>query len=185
MEHVRTVNQSVMTIADCLMIQGITVMLVHQYHHNTAQAAQKQTPAAAYYSWGVNIKQKKSQVSLETLSAVGMILIIFMFMSFFAYRINSDKFSAEERSLTENQCLRISNIISGIYLSNPGAEFNITLEYNTTFESGTGIFVKSENKESFCLNKIAFTNSTDNMFKFAKKTNTSFRNVDGAVLIRG
>lgn len=115
-------------------------------------------------------------------AAVGIVLLVFIFMCFFAYRINSDRFSAEERSMTENQCLRLSNIISEIYLASPGAEFNITLDCNTTFESEKGMAVKSENMESFCHSSIPFTNGTEERFML-EKGNISLRNVNGNIMI--
>lgn len=134
----------------------------------------------------ISIKKitKKSQVSIEMVAAVGTVLLIFIFMLFFAHQITAEKRSAEERSLTENLCMRMSNMISGLYLSGPGTEFNITIDYNSTFESEKGIFVKSENKESFCHSPIAFTNGTDETFML-KKGAASFRNVDGGIVIQG
>lgn len=122
-------------------------------------------------------------MSLEALAAISSVLIIFIFMLFFAFRINEEKQSAEERSMTESQCMRLSTVLQKTYMLGPGSQFNITTDYNATFESGDAIVVKSENKESFCNPFVSFTNGTDDEFVM-EKGRILLKNIDGTILIQ-
>ncbi|PIN86407.1 hypothetical protein COV19_04975 [Candidatus Woesearchaeota archaeon CG10_big_fil_rev_8_21_14_0_10_44_13] len=126
---------------------------------------------------------KKSQASMEVVAAVGIITIIFIFMSFFAYDINRDRQSAEENSNLQSLCLKISGIVSQLYLSSPGTEVVLKLDNEMTVSSGRTISIISENIGSSCVSKTILTNGTSNSFRIGKG-NSMFRNVDGAVVVQ-
>lgn len=162
---------------------------------NTAQAAQSQTHAAAFYNnkfivsnKGGNITNtrdnRKSQAGMETIIAVGVVLLIFVFLSFLVYYINSGKNDARERSFAENSCQRISGAISDVYILGPGAEFDLDISYNATFESGNLIYIESGEKETFCRSSVLFTDGANNTFSLKQGT-IHIRNIDGAVVIKG
>ncbi|MFC1730249.1 hypothetical protein ACFL6I_07910 [candidate division KSB1 bacterium] len=128
-------------------------------------------------------KNKKSQASLEIFTSIGIVIVIFLFMAFYAHSINMDKEQADEMSSAENLCLELSSVISGVYLAGPGTEFTKILEHKTSFQSEKGIFVKSENYETFCISGFGFTNGTDDDFTIGTGTAT-FTNENGFVVIR-
>lgn len=116
------------------------------------------------------------------LSAIGVVLIIFMLMSFFAFRIYTEKRDTEESSLAESQCLRIASIISGIYTSGQGSVFNLSTEYNTTFDDGRLIIVDTGRREAACRSFADFTNGTSDTF-IAERSSLLFSNSGGKIII--
>ncbi|MCX6707073.1 MAG: hypothetical protein NT001_02945 [Candidatus Woesearchaeota archaeon] len=127
---------------------------------------------------------RKSQVSIEMVSAIGIALFIFIFISFFAYMINSSKTTTEDMYRKGGLCLKISNMISELYIIGPGAEFNMAFDYDVAFESANSIFVSSSSgSEVFCRSPVLFTNGNSTSFTI-HKGDVSLKNLDGQVVIQ-
>ena len=117
------------------------------------------------------------------ITAIGIMIIIFLFMLFFAYHVDKEKRSAERLSSAENLCIRIASAASGIYLAGPGSEMNLTVDRNATFEAGSSIFIDLGEEEVFCRTPVNFTNSTDATFTLHDGS-ASVRNERGALIIQ-
>lgn len=126
------------------------------------------------------IKAARSQASIEMMAAIGIMIIIFILMSFFAFNISRDRQSAEDISSQESLCMRISNIITGISLSGPGTEFRMKLDKDASFDSG--IISVTANSQGSCASKAHFTNGTSSRFSMPRG-NIVLKNVDGMVVI--
>lgn len=100
---------------------------------------------------------KRSQVSLESLMAFGMVLFIFTITSFLAYQIKADKDSAELSAEMENECFRISALISKLSVMGPGSEVLTETVYNATFEPQKSIIVEAGEGKANCLSHFPFT----------------------------
>lgn len=113
-------------------------------------------------------KSRKCQVSVESAIAVGIIFIIFVFMLFFAYRINNDKRQADSAAELENECARLSSLAAGVHNAGRGSHANTTLNNNITVEHGSTIFLESGDKEASCRSRVPLTNSTSSTFRVPK-----------------
>lgn len=132
------------------------------------------------------IASRRSQASMEMVSAIGLALFIFVFISFFAYKINSDKMITEDMYGREGLCLKISCIISELYIIGPGAEFSMEFDHDVKFESADSIFVKpssDDEGEVFCRSPVMFTSINGTSFTI-HKGHASLKNIQGQVVIQ-
>ncbi len=130
------------------------------------------------------IRSKKCQVSVEAAIAVGIIFLIFALMLFFAYRINTDKKTAEDAADMENECIRLSSIISGMYIAGEGSHSNVTVEHSILVENSSTIFIRSEEMEVSCRCRVPVTDSSSGTFNITSRS-ISIVNNNGSVIMRG
>lgn len=121
---------------------------------------------------------------METIIAIGVVLLIFAFLSFLVFYINTSKNEIKDSSFAENTCQRISGAISEAYILGPGAEFSINSGYDSAFDSGNSIFMKWKDKEVFCRSSVMFTNSTSSTFSLGKGI-ILIQNINNAVVVTG
>ncbi|MEK6933124.1 MAG: hypothetical protein AABW56_05025 [Nanoarchaeota archaeon] len=112
---------------------------------------------------------KRSQVGIETVTLIGLLIIIFVIVSIFA----SDK-STEIKKTTnylerKNECLRIANLISSVYNSGNGAsigtntDFLITL-YNHSYVGIKDVVNVTESKTNIAVLVSEAGESTQNFY---------------------
>ncbi len=78
---------------------------------------------------------KKSQVSVETLLMIGVIIVFFISIASFAFYKNAETKNTEDYLDRKDNCLKISGLISEAYSNGDGTLIISRTKYNITVEN--------------------------------------------------
>ena len=72
---------------------------------------------------------KKTQVSIEIVIMIGVIVIMFILISIFSFNKRAEAKDTEDYLERRNECLKVSNLISGVYTSGDGTIVNANVKH--------------------------------------------------------
>lgn len=100
--------------------------------------------------------KKKSQVSVEFLFVIGVVIFIFIILLAMTLENRVDIRDAEHILKKRAECLRLSNLISEIYNAGHGTEISTKTNYIFTVFNTSLITIEDIENATFTENKIAF-----------------------------
>lgn len=122
---------------------------------------------------------KTSQVSVEFLFAVGLIVFIFIGLLAFNFSRNSDLRDSEEYLEEQNLCLKIASLMTSAYINGDGAGFRLDIgDHNASINPASKSIAIGDNK-GYCI--MAFNKYPAKVLD--KGTTYHFRNKNGYIEI--
>lgn len=125
--------------------------------------------------------RKKSQVSIEFLIAIGFILVIFILLLWLINDRRVEIRKTEQYMEERNLCLKISNLINGVFLNGDGNRVDIEVDYQVQVSNRTMYVGPDKVVCNFIPEDVS--NST-NRFFLLNKGNIRIRNDNGVVVIK-
>ncbi|MFO8016011.1 MAG: hypothetical protein R6U32_02820 [Candidatus Woesearchaeota archaeon] len=126
---------------------------------------------------------KRSQAGIEMMAVIGIVLIIFLFMSLFAYRINLTRHESAGTAGAEDECMLISAALTELQVLGSGAEFSRQISHNLSFSEGV-VSAESGDAKAVCSMPVRITNMTNESFMISG-SGLLARNMNGKVVASG
>ncbi|MEK6973622.1 MAG: hypothetical protein AABW41_00010 [Nanoarchaeota archaeon] len=101
------------------------------------------------------IKIKKSQVGFEFLLIIGVVLLIFVLFFAFTFDRNADLRKLQDSVDEKKECIRLSNLISGVYKNGPGTEVTTKTNHVLTVYNDSVMQIQKLENTTVITNKIA------------------------------
>ena len=116
---------------------------------------------------------KKAQVSIEMMTLVGILMVLFIILTLFSVNKRNEIKYTEDYLARKDNCLKISNISSEVYVGGDGVNVITKTEYNLTVDKwllvdDTGISCRYNAK---VINNKIFSN-------------VNIENVNGVIIIK-
>lgn len=129
--------------------------------------------------------KKKSQVSLEFLFALGIVLFVFILILAFNFQRKIDLRDLNDYVELKSDCFKLSNSITSAYISGEGFNLTTKIEYNASVFADDKIAnFESDDVSvqcSFPINHV--TNTTKKNFNL-KKGSINIQNVNNTVVVK-
>jgi len=129
--------------------------------------------------------KKKSQVSLEFLFAIGIVLFIFILILAFNFERKGQVRKLNDQTSLQSECFKLSSSITSAYIAGEGFNLTTEIKYNATVfaDDRTATF---ENNDihvycSFPINSV--TNSITKNFEIIKG-DINIQNINQTVVIK-
>ena len=129
------------------------------------------------------MSSSKSQVSLEFLFAIGIVLFIFIFLSIFTIEKRAEVNFATNYLEARTDCNKLSAIIDSVYV-NHGSNVTFKLKNNATLDSASGFIEVEKNSQTvaFCSFSAVVTNGTNSNFQI-RLGNVNLKNSNNTVIV--
>jgi len=123
----------------------------------------------------------KTQISLEFLFAIGVVLFIFIFLTIFTIEKRAEVSFAANYLEAKTDCSKLASLINAVYLTT-NSNITFKLNNNATISSGLIEVEKNSQTVSFC----TFTAPLSNGSNTIKLTlgSVNLRNVNNTVVVK-
>ena len=99
---------------------------------------------------------KRGQISTEFLFAIGTVVIIFLIILAFSFERRNDIKDTESSLSKKNECLKISNFITEIFIGGEGALANAKIGYDVSIQGEARMLcVDNDFCCSFPINRVS------------------------------
>ncbi len=123
----------------------------------------------------------KSQISLEFLFAIGVVLFIFIFILIFTIQKKAEVSFATNYLEAKTDCIKLSNLINSVYV-NQDSNVTFKLKNNATISPGLIEVNKDSQITAFCTFSVSVSNGSHNNFQ-VRLGNVTLRNSNNSVIV--
>ncbi|MEM4266591.1 MAG: hypothetical protein QW404_00865 [Candidatus Nanoarchaeia archaeon] len=82
---------------------------------------------------------KRAQGSFEILVAIALMTFMFLILVFLTFDRRSDLFQIEDVVTEKSECMKVSNMITGLYVSGPKTNITFKLTKNVNVDGSSGV----------------------------------------------
>ncbi len=127
----------------------------------------------------------KSQVSLEFLFTVGIVLLIFIILVGFNIERKTDVNNLKNYVYLKSECFKLSNSITNAYISGDGFNLTAEIKYDASvFAENKALNINYDGVDVYCSFPVAgITNSTASQFDI-RKGEVNIQNLNESIIIK-